>query len=114
MIPFLPILSSFHTLRAGADGCASKSVPDFVLAMSQTIWYAEIGFFSSKTDPAYKFPATLCGLFHLHKNYTSDFLHTFYCLLLEVALGGTSHIKYTDPVHGAFFLGHGSFKSERD
>ena len=81
-----------------------RAVPDFVLTMSQAIWYAEEGFSFSKVDPSYKLPATLCGLFNLHKNDTLDFLRIFHRLLPEVALVGT-YIKCTDPV--AFFLVHG-------
>ena len=53
------------------------AVPDFMLTMSQVIRYAEEGFSFSKKDPAYKLPATLCGLFHMRKNDTSDFLALF-------------------------------------
>ena len=54
-----------------------RVVPDFVLTMSQAIWYAEKGFSFSKTEPTYHLPATLCDLFRLQKKIHQTFSATF-------------------------------------
>ena len=89
----------------------TRAVPNFVLTMSQAIRHAEKGFSSSKTEPTYHLPATLCDIFRLTKNTTSSFLRTFYQLLPEVEFAGT-HAKCTDPM--AFFIEHSSFSSARN
>ena len=86
-------------------------VPDFVLTMSQAIWYAEKGFSFSKSEPTYHLPTMLYDLFRPHTNDTLGFLQTFYCLVPEVTLVGT-HIKCMDLV--AFFPKDGSFNNARD
>ena len=55
----------------------TQVVPDFVLTMSQAIWYAEKGFPFSKTEPTYHLPTTLCDFFCLRTNDTSGFLQIF-------------------------------------
>ena len=96
---------------AGADECLYKSSARLCAHNEPGYLVCGKGFSFSKMDPAYKLPATLCGFFHLHKNDTSNFLLTCYCLFPEVALVGT-RIKCTDPV--AFFLEHGPFERVRD
>ena len=81
-----------HPSGLGLMDAHTWAVPDFVLTMSQAIWYAEKGFSFSKTEPTHHLPVTLCEFFRLQKNVTSSFLCTFYRLLPYVALVGT-HTK---------------------
>ena len=113
-VPLDLLIITYIAIAQGGLGLMdahTRAVPDFVLTMSQAIWYAEKGPSFSKTEPMYHLPTTLCDLFCLRTNDTSGLLRPFYRLLPDLALVGT-HIKCTDPV--AFFLKHGSFNSARD
>ena len=100
-IPLDSLLMAYIAIIQGGLGLMdthTRAVPDFVLTMSQAIWYAEKVFSFSETELTYHLPTTLCDLLFMRTtNDTWGFLQTFYCLLPEVALVGT-HIKCLDLV----------------
>ena len=69
-IPLDSLLIAYIAIVQGGLGLMdahTQAMTDFVLTMSQAIWYTEKGFSFSKTEPTYHLLATLCNLFRLKK-----------------------------------------------